>query len=69
MFDFDNTFRESVTLEDDSNILDIGRGILKLCIGIKIHVTTDVYYIPSPKKQPFELRPVVAKEDDHFVLQ
>jgi hypothetical protein len=46
-FDFDEKFRESVKLGNDSKMAVMGRGNIKLCIGGKIHVITDVYYLPG----------------------
>jgi hypothetical protein len=46
-FDFDEKSRESVKLGNDSKMAVMGRGNIKLCIGGKIHVITDVYYLPG----------------------
>jgi hypothetical protein len=42
-FDFDDKFRESVKLGNDSKMAVMGRGNVKLCINGSIHVITDVY--------------------------
>ena len=47
LFDFDDTFRESVKLGDDSKMPVMGKGNLKLYSGGKIQVITDVYYLPG----------------------
>ncbi|MCI06771.1 retrovirus-related Pol polyprotein from transposon TNT 1-94 [Trifolium medium] len=46
-FDFDDKFRESVKLGNDSKMAVMGRGNVKLSIEGKIHVITNVYYLPG----------------------
>ncbi|CAJ2648156.1 unnamed protein product [Trifolium pratense] len=46
-FDFDDTFRESVKLGNDSKMAVMGRGNVKLCINGRTHVITNVYYLPG----------------------
>lgn len=46
LFDYDDAFRESVKIGDDSKMHVIGKGNLKLCIGGKIQIITNVYYLP-----------------------
>jgi transposase InsO family protein len=46
-FDFDESFRESVRLGNDSKMAVMGKGNIKLSIGGRIHVITDVYYLPG----------------------
>ncbi|XP_058740872.1 uncharacterized protein LOC131613200 [Vicia villosa] len=46
-FDFDDKFRESVRLGNDSKMAVIGKGNVKLCVKGRIHVITNVYYIPG----------------------
>jgi hypothetical protein len=47
MHDFDDSFKESVKLGNDSKMAVMGKGNVKLNIGGKVHVITDVYYIPG----------------------
>jgi hypothetical protein len=47
LFEFDDTFRESVKLGNDSKMAVMGKGNVKLNIGGRIHVITDVYYLPG----------------------
>ncbi|KAK2451463.1 putative mitochondrial protein [Trifolium repens] len=47
LFDFDETFRESVKLGNDSKMAVMGKGNVKLNIEGRIHVITDVYYLPG----------------------
>jgi hypothetical protein len=49
LFDFDDKFRESVKLGDDSKMHVMGNGKLKLLVGGITQVITDVYYFPSLK--------------------
>ncbi|PNX99782.1 copia-type polyprotein [Trifolium pratense] len=46
-FDFDDKFRESVKLGNDSKMTVMGRGNVKLNMDGKIHVITNVYYLPG----------------------
>jgi hypothetical protein len=47
LFDFDENFRESVKLGNDSKMAVMGKGNIRLNIERKIHVITDVYYLPG----------------------
>lgn len=47
LFDYDDAFRESVKIGDDPKMHVIGKGNLKLCIGGKIQIITNVYYLPG----------------------
>ncbi|KAK2427210.1 putative mitochondrial protein [Trifolium repens] len=47
LFDFDETFRESVKLGNDSKMAVMGKGNVKLNVKGRIHVITDVYYLPG----------------------
>jgi hypothetical protein len=47
LFDFDDTFRESVKLGNDSKMAVMGKRNVKLNIEGRIHVITDVYYLPG----------------------
>jgi hypothetical protein len=47
--EFDESYRVSVKLGDDSKMLVMGRGNVRLCINGRIHVITSVYYIPGLK--------------------
>jgi hypothetical protein len=46
-FDFDDEFRESVKLGNDSKMAVMGRGNVKLSIDGRTHIITDVYYLPG----------------------
>ena len=43
LFDFDDSFRESIQFRDDSKIPIMGRGNMKLCIGGKTQIYSKVY--------------------------
>jgi hypothetical protein len=47
MFDFDSSFRETVKLGNNSKMDVMGKGNVKLCIGGKVLVITNVYYLPG----------------------
>jgi hypothetical protein len=47
LFDFDDSFRESVKLGNDSRMAVMGKGNIRLNIEGRIHVITDVYYLPG----------------------
>jgi hypothetical protein len=47
LFDFDESFRESVRLGNDSKMAVMGKGNVRLNIEGKIHVISDVYYLPG----------------------
>ncbi|PNX74679.1 copia-type polyprotein, partial [Trifolium pratense] len=47
LHDFDGSFTESVKLGNDSKMAIMGKGNVKLKIAGKVHVITDVYYIPG----------------------
>ncbi|MCH94781.1 hypothetical protein A2U01_0015748, partial [Trifolium medium] len=47
LFDIDGSFRESVKLGNNSKMDVKGKGNIKLCIGGKIFIITDVYYLPE----------------------
>jgi RNase H-fold protein (predicted Holliday junction resolvase) len=47
MFDFDSNFRETVKLGNNSKMDVMGKGNVKLCIGGKVLVITNVYYLPG----------------------
>jgi hypothetical protein len=49
LFDYDDSFRESVKLGDDSKMSVMGRGNLKLHIGGIVQVISNVYYLPGLK--------------------
>jgi hypothetical protein len=46
-FDFDDNFRESVRLGNDSKMAVMGKGSVKLSIDGRVHVITEVYYLPG----------------------
>ncbi|XP_045831017.1 uncharacterized protein LOC123922336 [Trifolium pratense] len=45
MFDFDNSYRDSVKLGDDSRMTVMGKGSVKLLINNKVHVISNVYFV------------------------
>jgi hypothetical protein len=47
LFDFDESFKDSVKLGNDSKMMVMGKGNLKLFINGKIHVISNVYYLPG----------------------
>ncbi|GAU26480.1 hypothetical protein TSUD_294490 [Trifolium subterraneum] len=54
LFEFDETFKESFKLGNDSKIAVEDKGNVKLNIVGKIHVITDVYYLPGLVKSLVE---------------
>jgi hypothetical protein len=48
-FDFDDSYRDSVKLGDDSRMSVMGRGSVKLHINKIVYVISDVYYVPGLK--------------------
>ncbi|MCH81754.1 retrovirus-related pol polyprotein from transposon tnt 1-94, partial [Trifolium medium] len=49
LYEFDESYRDSVKLGDDSKMCVMGKGNVKLNINRRIHIITDVYYIPGLK--------------------
>ncbi|MCH81218.1 retrovirus-related pol polyprotein from transposon tnt 1-94, partial [Trifolium medium] len=49
LFDFDEKFRETVKLGDNSTMQVMGKGNVKLYLAGKISIITDVYYHPELK--------------------
>jgi hypothetical protein len=49
LYEFDENYKDSVRLGDDSRMNVMGRGNVKLCINGRIHVITSVFYIPGLK--------------------
>ncbi|GAU39416.1 hypothetical protein TSUD_323640 [Trifolium subterraneum] len=49
LFDFDDKFRETVKLGDNSTMQVMGKGNVKLYLAGKVSVITDVYYLPELK--------------------
>jgi hypothetical protein len=47
LFDFDDSFRETVKLGDNSTMSVLGKGNVKLCLEGKISVISNVYYLPN----------------------
>ncbi|GAU16044.1 hypothetical protein TSUD_339150 [Trifolium subterraneum] len=47
LFDFDDTFRETVKLGDNSTMPVMGKGNVKICLQGRISVITNVYYLPN----------------------
>ncbi|PNY01730.1 copia-type polyprotein, partial [Trifolium pratense] len=48
-YDFDENYRDSVKLGDDSRMNVMGKGNVKLSINGRVHILTDVYFIPGLK--------------------
>jgi hypothetical protein len=48
-FDFDNSYKDSVKLGDDSRMSVMGKGSVKLHINNIVYVISDVYYVPGLK--------------------
>ncbi|PNX68371.1 copia-type polyprotein, partial [Trifolium pratense] len=49
LFDYDDSFKDSVKLGDDSKMDVVGKGNLKLCIAGYVQILTNVYYLPGLK--------------------
>ncbi|GAU25732.1 hypothetical protein TSUD_216620 [Trifolium subterraneum] len=49
LFNFDETYCDSVKLGDDSRIAVKGKGNVKLCINNVVHVISNVYFVPGLK--------------------
>lgn len=49
LFDFDENFRESINLGDNSIMKVMGKGNVKSSIGNEAHMIVDVYFIPDLK--------------------
>jgi hypothetical protein len=49
LYELDESYSDTVKLGDDSRMTVMGRGNVRLCINGKIHVITNVYYIPGLK--------------------
>ncbi|GAU32260.1 hypothetical protein TSUD_53880 [Trifolium subterraneum] len=49
LFDYDDTFKDSVKLGDDSRMAVVGKGNLKLHIEGYVQILTNVYYLPGLK--------------------
>ncbi|GAU10241.1 hypothetical protein TSUD_420250, partial [Trifolium subterraneum] len=49
LYEFDENYRDSVKLGDDSKMSVMGKGNVKLNIGGKTHIITGVFYIPGLK--------------------
>ncbi|GAU38467.1 hypothetical protein TSUD_151900 [Trifolium subterraneum] len=47
LFDFDGSFRDSVKLGNDAKMTVMGKGNVKLFINGKVHVISNVYYLPG----------------------
>lgn len=62
-YSFDEKFRKSVRLGDDSKMEVMGKGNFKLCMNGIIQVISDVYYLPELKNNQID-----AKES-HYCVQ
>jgi hypothetical protein len=49
LYEFDENYKDSVRLGDDSRMNVMGRGNVMMCINGRIHVITSVFYIPGLK--------------------
>ncbi|PNX61211.1 copia-type polyprotein, partial [Trifolium pratense] len=49
LYEFDENYRDTVKLGDDSKMNVVGKGNIKLRINGRVHVITEVYYIPGLK--------------------
>ncbi|CAJ2659262.1 unnamed protein product [Trifolium pratense] len=49
LYEFDGNYRDTVKLGDDSKMNVVGKGNIKLRINGRVHVITEVYYIPGIK--------------------
>ncbi|MCH80264.1 hypothetical protein A2U01_0001030 [Trifolium medium] len=47
LYDFDSSFKDSVKLGNDTKMPVLGKGNVKLFINGKIHVISNVYYLPG----------------------
>ncbi|MCH94994.1 hypothetical protein A2U01_0015966 [Trifolium medium] len=47
LFEFDSSFKDSVKLGNDTKMAVMGKGNVKLFINGKVHVITNVYYLPG----------------------
>ena len=52
-FDFDEQFRKTMKLGDNSRKMAMGKGNIKLHINRITHVFTEVYFIPELKNNLF----------------
>jgi hypothetical protein len=62
LFDYDDSFRESVKLGDDSKMSVMGRGNLKLHIGGIVQVISNVYYLPGLKNNLLSIGQLQQKD-------
>ncbi|PNX62457.1 copia-type polyprotein, partial [Trifolium pratense] len=49
LFDYDDSFKDSVKLGDDSKMAVVGKGNLRLYIAGYVQILTNVYYLPGLK--------------------
>ncbi|GAU26636.1 hypothetical protein TSUD_102440 [Trifolium subterraneum] len=59
LFDFDDKFRETVKLGDNSTMQVMRKGNVKLYLAGKVSVITDVYYLPELKNNLLSIAPVM----------
>jgi hypothetical protein len=62
LYEFDDKYRDSVKLGDDSRMNVMGRGSLKLKIDGRVHVITSVFYIPGLKTNLLSLGQIQQKQ-------
>ncbi|CAJ2653193.1 unnamed protein product [Trifolium pratense] len=61
-YDFDENYRDSVKLGDDSRMNVMGKGNVKLSINGRVHVFTNVYFIPGLKTNLLSIGQIQQKK-------
>ncbi|GAU40904.1 hypothetical protein TSUD_297090 [Trifolium subterraneum] len=61
LYEFDESYRDSIKLGDDSKMNVMGKGNVKLSISGKIHVITGVFYIPGLKSNLLSIGQIQQK--------
>ncbi|GAU37106.1 hypothetical protein TSUD_278930 [Trifolium subterraneum] len=61
LYEFDGSYRDSVKLGDDSKMNVMGKGNIKFSIAGKIHVITNVFYIPGLKSNLLSIGQIQQK--------
>jgi hypothetical protein len=62
LYELDESYRDTVKLGDDSKMLVMGRGNVRLIINGKIHVISNVYYIPGLKTNLLSIGQIQQKK-------
>lgn len=69
LFEFDDTFRDSVKHGDDSKMHVMGKGNSKLCIGGKIHINhTGVYYLSGLRNNLLSMHGTVSTKKNLIIV-